>query len=74
MNGEKKFVLCIIGLIVLCVTILYVFLFLSLWPYRMYVGLSLLGLISFDGGLVARSGCTGQAERAGVTSPALSPS
>jgi hypothetical protein len=47
MDGEKKFVVCIIGLIVLCVTILYVFLFLSLWPYRIYVGTSLLGLISF---------------------------
>jgi hypothetical protein len=47
MDGEKKLVLCVVGLIVLCVTVLYAFLFVSLWPYRTSVGLSLLGLMCF---------------------------
>ncbi len=45
MDGEKKLVLCVVALV--CVTILYAFLFVALWPYRTTVGLSLLVLICF---------------------------
>ncbi len=41
-EGERKFVLVMLGLGAICVTILYVFLFVSLWRYKELVGLSLL--------------------------------
>jgi membrane protein implicated in regulation of membrane protease activity len=46
MDGEKKFVLAVSGLVVICMTILYCFLFIALWPYRQLVGLSLLVVIT----------------------------
>jgi hypothetical protein len=51
MNGERKFIVVAVCLTIICVTILYSFLFLSLWDYRQLVGLSLLG-ISILGALV----------------------
>jgi hypothetical protein len=45
LDADKKLTLCVIAL--MCVTILYAFLFLSLWEYRTTVGFSLLGLIGF---------------------------
>jgi hypothetical protein len=45
MDGDKKVVLFVVALV--CVTILYVFLFLSLWEQRTMVGLSLLILLCF---------------------------
>src|SRR5690348_14458646 len=45
MDGEKKFVLMIVAIVVLCLTVVYGFLFVSLWPYREWVGVSLLGLV-----------------------------
>jgi hypothetical protein len=41
-EGERKFVLMMVGLGVVCATILYVFLFISLWRYKELVGVSLL--------------------------------
>ena len=45
MGGEKKaflfvFMLCVVG-----VTVMYILLFVSLWPYRMWVGVSLLAVV-----------------------------
>ena len=45
MDGEKKFVLVVICLTMICLTVLYVFLFISLWPYRIWVGVSLLMVV-----------------------------
>jgi len=47
MDGEQKCLLIFTGLIAFCITVLYTFLFISLWSYREYVGGSLLGLIIF---------------------------
>jgi hypothetical protein len=44
MDGEQKFVLLVIGVIAVCLTILYSLLFIALWPYRGLVGLSLLAV------------------------------
>jgi membrane protein implicated in regulation of membrane protease activity len=41
MDGEKRFLLLIIGLVALCLTVLYCFMFIALWQYRGFVGLSL---------------------------------
>ncbi len=46
MDGEKKFVLVIVGLTAICITVLYGFLFVALWEYRQLVGLSLLVVIT----------------------------
>ncbi|GEM_PF-2054949 len=54
MDGEKKFVLVVIALVVLCLTVLYSFLFLSLWPYRQWIGLSLLVLLALGVGVWLR--------------------
>jgi hypothetical protein len=47
MDGEKKFVLTMIGLTVFCITLVYVLLLISLWPYRVYVNASILGVTLF---------------------------
>jgi hypothetical protein len=44
-NGEKKFLLVVAAVVVLCVTVVYAFLFISLWSYREWVGASLLALV-----------------------------
>lgn len=44
MDGEKKLVLFVVGLVVLCVTVLVVVLFVALWPYHQAVAFSLLGV------------------------------
>jgi hypothetical protein len=36
MNGEKKLVIVAVGLVALCITVLYVFLFIALWDYRQF--------------------------------------
>jgi hypothetical protein len=41
MDGEKKFLLFVVGLTIICITILYSFLFVALWQYKELVGLSL---------------------------------
>jgi cell division protein FtsW (lipid II flippase) len=46
MDGEKKFVLVVMALVVVCLTVLYSLLFLSLWPYRQWIGMSLLVLLA----------------------------
>ena len=42
MDGEKKLSVLVFGLAILCITILYGFLFVSLWRYKELVGLTLL--------------------------------
>jgi len=44
-DGEKKFVLVVVAVVVLCFTVMYGFLFISLWPYRQWVGASLLAVL-----------------------------
>jgi hypothetical protein len=45
MDGERKFIVLAVCVGVLCLTVLYLCLFLSLWEYRQWVGLSLLAVI-----------------------------
>ena len=45
MDGEEKLFWMIVCVTVICVTILYSFLFIALWDYRQWVGLSLLAVI-----------------------------
>jgi len=45
MDSEEKLFVIIVGVTVICVTILYSFLFITLWDYRQWVGLSLLAMI-----------------------------
>jgi membrane protein implicated in regulation of membrane protease activity len=45
MDGEKKFLLVMIGLTIICITILYSFLFVALWQYKELVGLSLFAVL-----------------------------
>ncbi len=45
MDGEKKLVIVVVGLVALCITVLYSFLLIALWEYRQFVGLSLLAVI-----------------------------
>ncbi len=47
MDGEQKLMMIVYCLLALCLTIVYSFLFLSLWQYRTYVGLTLLVVIVF---------------------------
>ena len=44
MDGEEKLFLIIVCVMVIGVTILYSFLFIALWDYRQWVGLSLLAV------------------------------
>jgi len=48
MDGEGKLTLIVMCIMGVCVTILYSFLFLALWDYRQWVGLSLLVVIIFS--------------------------
>ena len=45
MDGEGKLTLILVSVIVVCGTVLYSFLFLALWDYRQWIGLSLLAAI-----------------------------
>jgi hypothetical protein len=45
MDGAHKFVLLVVGLVVVCLTILYSILFIALWEYRQLVGLSLFAVL-----------------------------
>jgi len=45
MDGEKKVVLVSITLMILCVTILFSFLFIALWQYKVIVGVTLLVML-----------------------------
>jgi membrane protein implicated in regulation of membrane protease activity len=45
MDGEKKLIIVAVGLVAFCTTVLYSFLFIALWEYRQFVGLSLLAVI-----------------------------
>ncbi len=45
MDGEEKLFWIIVCIMFICVTILYSFLFIALWDYRQWVGLSLLTVI-----------------------------
>jgi uncharacterized membrane protein len=54
MDGEKKFVLLIVGIVVLCLTVLYSFLFIALWPQREWVGLSLFAVLVALAGVYMR--------------------
>ncbi len=42
MDGKQSFVLGSVTIIVMCLTVIYSFLFISLWPYREWVGGSLI--------------------------------
>lgn len=44
MNGERKAVLFVVGLIVFCLTVMVVLIFASLWPDRQLVAWLLLGI------------------------------
>jgi hypothetical protein len=56
-DGERKFVLVLLGVGMIGLTVLYTFLFVSLWAYKEWVGLSLflllvvVGLVSVLGRL-----------------------
>jgi len=47
MDGEQKLMVLAYCVLALCITILYSFLFLSLWAYKELVGASLLAVIVF---------------------------
>ncbi len=60
MDGEEKLTLLLISVLVLCGTILYSFLFLALWDYRQWVGLSLLAMIIVSASVFLRGKMTEQ--------------
>lgn len=60
MDGAKKFVLLIIGTVAICLTVLYAFMFIALWQYRTFVGLSLLGVVFVAVWVFARGRLTEQ--------------
>lgn len=45
MDGERKLLLIVVGVGLVCLTVLYSFLFLALWQYKELVGASLLGVV-----------------------------
>ena len=45
MDGERKATVFMLGLSIFCITVLYSFLFVSLWHYKELVGLSLLVVV-----------------------------
>jgi hypothetical protein len=45
MDGERKVTVFMVGLSIFCITVLYSFLFVSLWRYKELVGLSLLVVV-----------------------------
>ncbi len=60
MDGENKLFLIIVCATVICVTILYSFLFIALWDYRQWVGQSLLAVIIADAAVFLRGKMTEQ--------------
>lgn len=60
MDGQDKLVLMVVCVTAICVTVLYSFLFLALWDYRQWVGLSLLAVIIFSIGVFLRGKLTEQ--------------
>jgi hypothetical protein len=44
MDGEKKLVIISLSAGAVCLTVLYSFLFIALWDYRQFVGLSLVAV------------------------------
>ena len=60
MDGEGKLTLLVLCIIALCITVLYSFLFISLWSYREWVGISLLVLIIASIGVFLRGRVTEQ--------------
>jgi hypothetical protein len=47
MDGGRRFTVVMIGAGMICLTVLYVFLFVSLWAYRQWVGVSLLAVVVY---------------------------
>jgi hypothetical protein len=45
MNGEKKFLIVTVSLMIICVTVAYSITFLALWPYRLWIALSFFALL-----------------------------
>ena len=45
MNGEKKFLIVMVSLVIICATIAYSITFLALWPYRLWIALSFFALL-----------------------------
>ena len=43
MNGEQKYTVVLLGVVMLCFVVLFTFV--ALWPYRVYVGLCFLGVL-----------------------------
>lgn len=60
MDGHEKLTLIIVCITIICLTILYSFLFLSLWDFRQWVGLSLLTLIIAGAAVFLRGKLTQQ--------------
>ena len=60
MDGQDKLMLIIGCICVICMTILYSLLFLALWDYRRWVGLSLLAVIIFGAVVFLRGRLTEQ--------------
>jgi hypothetical protein len=44
-RGERKYVLLAVCIVVVCVTILFSFLFVALWQFKLLVGISLLVIL-----------------------------
>ncbi len=60
MDGEDKLFLIICCVTIICLTILYSFLFIALWDYRQWVGLSLLVVIIAGAAVFLRGKLTEQ--------------
>lgn len=45
MNGEKKFLVVTVSLVILCATVAYSITFLALWPYRLWIALGFFVLL-----------------------------
>ncbi len=46
MNGEKKAFMFLFMLTIVCISVMYTLLFVALWQYRFWVGISLLSLLA----------------------------
>ncbi len=64
MDGQDKLTLMVVCVTVVCLTVIYSFLFLALWDYRQWVGLSLLAVIIFSAVVFLRGRITEQDLRA----------
>jgi len=60
MDGEEKLFWIIVCVTVICITILYSFLFIALWDFREWVGLSLLAVIISGAAVFLRGKMTEQ--------------